>query len=124
MHKLKQAIKRYAVDSMQITGQDTVTQRYCFTDNFIGFSGHFPGYPILPALVQLITALSLLEEQKGQTIRIASVENAKFLIEIRPGHEILVQCRECLVKERPGCRTQIMVGDRIAASFSMIFDER
>lgn len=124
MNKLKRAINDSAVEPMQVTARDTVMQKYCFPPDFIGFSGHFPGYPILPALVQLMIGVSLLEERKGRTLKIETLVNAKFLMELRPNQEILVQCQDSAVQGKPGSKITLYVDDRTAASFSMTFKER
>jgi 3-hydroxyacyl-[acyl-carrier-protein] dehydratase len=124
MNALIDAVKRSALVPAQLDGTDKITGRYCFSDDFPGFSGHFPGYPILPAVVQLVATLCLIEEQKGHSLNLDSVQNAKFLQEIRPGHEILIQCANCQIKGMPGSRVQIFSGDKIVASFLMTFYDK
>ena len=121
MNKLKRAIIKSAIDSMKVIEPDTVTKRFCFQSDFIGFSGHFPGYPILPALVQMLTGLTLAEEQKGRPLKLGTVVKAKFLSEIRPGHEILVQCQDCQIKGRQSIQVRLIVDNTLASSFSMTF---
>ena len=124
MNKLKRAINDSAVEPLQVTARDTVTQKYCFHSDFIGFSGHFPGYPILPALVQLMTGVALIERQKGRTLTIETLVNAKFLMELRPNQEIVVKCQESTVQGKLSCKITLFVDERTAASFSMTFKER
>jgi len=124
MNKVKRAIISSAVDAMQVTEVDKVTRHYCFSLDFIGFSGHFPGYPILPAFVQVLTALSLAEEKKGGTLKLATVENAKFLIPLRPCQKIKFQCQERLIGGKPGCEVRITLVEELAASFQLTFEER
>jgi len=124
MNTLIDAVKKSALGPAQIKDADTIAGRYCFTDDFIGFSGHFPGYPILPAVVQMMAALCLIEEQKGHQLQLNSVQNAKFLQEIRPGNELLIQCTDYPVKGMPGSKIQIYSGDKIAASFLMTFYDK
>lgn len=123
MNRLKREIKNSAVTPLQVTAQDTVIQTYRFSSDFIGFSGHFPGYPILPALAQLMTGISLLEERMGCPLKIETLTNAKFLMELRPNQEILVQCQESTVQEKLSCKITLLVEDRTAASFSMTLKE-
>ena len=113
-----------AVDEIQVTAPGTINRRYCFSQDFIGFAGHFPGYPILPAFVQILTALTLVEEQRGSTLELASVENAKFHIRLRPGQEIDVKCEEKLVRGKPGCEARLMVAEGLASLFRMSFAEK
>ena len=70
----------------------TVQKSYIFTDDFIGFDGHFPGYPILPAFIQMLIALTLVEELYGKGLNLMTVKNAKFHIPIRPNREMEVEC--------------------------------
>ena len=123
MNRVKQEIVSSAVDEIEVTAPGTVNRRYCFNQDFIGFSGHFPGYPILPAFVQILTALTLAEEQRGYPLDLASLENAKFHIQLRPGQEIQVECKEKLVRGKPGCEARLMVAEGLASLFRMSFVE-
>jgi len=124
MNRVKQEIASSAVDEIEISAPGTILRRYCFNRNFIGFSGHFPGYPILPAFVQILTALTLAEEQRGYPLELDSVENAKFHIQLRPGQEIKVECKDKLVRGKPGCEARLMVADGLASLFRMSFVEK
>ncbi len=123
MNPLKQAIQASATGPMEMKDEATVARTYCFPEDFMGFSGHFPGYPILPALVQLMTGWSLLEAKQGHAVKIATIERAKFLLEIYPGQKILVQCKCTTVNGMAGGRIKIMKEDQLAASFSVTFKE-
>ena len=124
MNRVKQEIASSAVDEIEVTAPGTIHRRYCFNRNFIGFSGHFPGYPILPAFVQILTALTLVEEHRGHSLELAGVENAKFHIQLRPGQEINVECKEKLVRGKPGCEARLMVAEGLASLFRMSFVEK
>lgn len=124
MNELIDAVKRSAMGPAQATGPDTITGRYLFTEDFPGFSGHFPGYPILPAVVQMIAAQCLIEEQRGCVLHPVSVQNAKFLQEIRPGSEILIKCSDCMARGTQGSKVEIYSAGKIAASFLITFSER
>jgi 3-hydroxyacyl-[acyl-carrier-protein] dehydratase len=121
MNAIINAIKKSAIDPAQKKDSGIITGRYLFSEDFLGFSGHFPGYPILPAVVQLITGLCLAEELKGHSLELKSVQGAKFLQEIRPGNEIAVTCTDSLVKGEPGCRILIHSGEKTMSSFLMTF---
>ena len=96
---------------------DMVARRYLFATDFPGFSGHFPGYPILPAIVQLLTVVSLAKEHTGQPLRLASVEEAKFLTPVRPNEELLVQYRIRTIGEKSLYAATLTVADKPAATF-------
>jgi 3-hydroxymyristoyl/3-hydroxydecanoyl-(acyl carrier protein) dehydratase len=49
------------------------------------FTGHFPGLPILPGVVQLDWSVKLARERLGLAGEFAAAENLKFLSIVRPG---------------------------------------
>lgn len=90
--------------------------RYLFTEGFAGFAGHFPGFPILPAVVQLLTAVELVGETKGRRHRLVAVQDAKFLNPVFPGQELLVRCSEKTVRGKLLHDAQITVDGVPAAT--------
>lgn len=57
---------------------------YAFPPAFSGFQGHFPRNPILPAIIQLMTARESIIEQMGRDLLIIKVTRAKFQKIITP----------------------------------------
>jgi 3-hydroxyacyl-[acyl-carrier-protein] dehydratase len=121
MNRIKREIVASAVAPAQFVDPDTIARTYVFDPEFIGFSGHFPGYPILPAFVQILTATTLAEERIGAPVELSSVKKAKFMQEIHPGQEIVVECRERLIEGAFRCEASIMLGDKVASKLVMIF---
>lgn len=117
MSELLHGIAASAVDRITTVGPDQVERRYRFSIDFVGFSGHFPGYPILPAIVQLQCVACLAGEDMGIPLRLAAVEDAKFLIPIRPDQEILVQYRLRPGAEKSLYDARLTVADKLAATF-------
>src|SRR5512140_2195980 len=94
MSALRKGIDASAVETLGGTGTETGARRYRFGPGFIGFSGHFPGNPILPAIVQIRAAVSIAEEEEGgKTLRLAAVRSAKFLAPIRPDEDVWIRVR-------------------------------
>ena len=91
MSELRKGIAASAVDAIASPGPGAVARRYRFGPGFPGFSGHFPGDPILPAVVQLLTVVTLAGEHAGAPLRLEAVRAAKFLSPIRPDDDVLVQ---------------------------------
>lgn len=120
MNRLKKEIIEAAMGLIQVIGPDKASRRYRFPSHFIGFSGHFPGYPILPAFVQVLTALTVIEEWKGRPFQLFSIEKAKFHVELKPDWEIVVQCREYEVKGKPAMEVKLSVAEGLAASFTIM----
>ena len=124
MHKLKQEIVSSAVSAKTETGVDGVKQCYRFGADFIGFAGHFPGYPILPAFVQLLTAQTLIEEDCGHHLELAIVEKAKFHLPLRPGQEIEVAFHRRQVGDRLVYEARLGVAEGLASAFRLVFVEK
>jgi 3-hydroxyacyl-[acyl-carrier-protein] dehydratase len=121
MNRLKKEIIEASLGPVEVIAPDKVVGRYLFPQSFIGFAGHFPAYPVLPAYVQVLTAISVIEEWKGRLFQLASVERAKFHIELRPDQEITVQCREFEIKVNTVIEANLTVTEEIAAVFLMRF---
>jgi 3-hydroxyacyl-[acyl-carrier-protein] dehydratase len=121
MNKLIDAIEKSALDSPKQEDPSGITGEFCFDRNFIGFSGHFPGYPLLPAVLQLLIAQLLIERQKEYKIKVTLIEKAKFLSEIKPDDRITVKCIDVPEDETRKCKVVITSGDRTVSSFSMNF---
>lgn len=120
MIKMKDGIRAAAIEAIRAIKPDTVQRRFIFPSEFPGFAGHFPGFPILPAIVQVQTAFCLAEDWLGAPLRLLGVENAKFLLQLRPGEEINVECRE---RRRDGqlvCDGRLWRAEELAASFQLI----
>jgi 3-hydroxyacyl-[acyl-carrier-protein] dehydratase len=121
VNRLRKEIIEAALGPVEVIAPDKAIGRYVFPQSFIGFTGHFPGYPVLPAFVQVLTALTVIEEWKGSPFLLASVEKAKFHIELRPDQEIIVQCREFEAKEKTVMEARLTVSEGLAAVFIMHF---
>jgi 3-hydroxyacyl-[acyl-carrier-protein] dehydratase len=116
MDTLKTAISLSATGPVRETEQGTFVKSYSFAPDFIGFSGHFPGYPVLPAFLQVLTVLSTAEEVRGRPLTLISIVKAKFRIEIHPGQAVEVQYRERAVREATGFEATLTVAEGLAAS--------
>ena len=119
MNRLKAQIATCAESKMEVIGPQKVSRRYCFPPSFIGFSGHFPGYPVLPAFAQVMAAMAVVEELKGYPCELSSMERAKFRIEVRPDQAIAVECREYGSEDEPVFEVNITTAEGVAASFIM-----
>ncbi len=63
---------------------------FVFPDSFPGFDGHFPGQPVLPAIIQLAAVRYLAERGLGQSLRPGNYSRTKFRGIIQPDDEIEV----------------------------------
>lgn len=120
MNLMREAISRSALTPVSPTA-DGGDQRFCFNADFPGFAGHFPGYPILPAILQVLLAQMVAEELTGNPLQLAALERAKFMRQIRPDETVTVTvvCKE--KEELFRYAVQLLVDGEIAAQFVLIF---
>lgn len=65
-------------------------QGFCFAPDFVGFAGHFPQKPVLPAAVQ-IAMIRLLWRQSVGALDALEILSAKYMSPILPNERILVR---------------------------------
>jgi len=83
-------------------GAGELTARFRFPAGFIGFQGHFPESPVLPAVCEIQAALALLQAWSGKRVRLSEVVSAKFLAATTCDEEIEVRCSVTLEEESRG----------------------
>jgi len=88
---------------LRLKGADAsgeMTAEASFGPDSLWFSGHFPGYPIVPgvALIRLVTETLRRLEGEGGRLAVRSVRRVRFRQPVRPGGELTV----IVSAERPG----------------------
>ena len=76
------------------------------------FAGHFPGQPIVPAVVLLAEALAAIEAATGRAPHEWRLSGAKFLQAVGPGVRLTLVHEE----SRDGRRFELRCGEAIVAS--------
>jgi 3-hydroxyacyl-[acyl-carrier-protein] dehydratase len=121
MNNLRAAIRSSALGPVQEAEPGIFLQTYCFNPEFIGFSGHFPGHPILPAFIQVFMVLIMAEEAEGRPLTILTLEKAKFQKEVLPGQVIKIKYRERNIKGKKKIEAALTVAENQAAAFHLTF---
>jgi 3-hydroxyacyl-[acyl-carrier-protein] dehydratase len=116
MNKILQGIAEAAQRAVTIDDAGVLEGHYCFTDSFIGFAGHFPGHPILPAIVEILVVVSLVIEYTGCRQRLVTVEDAKFLNPVQPNQKLTVHCRQRTIRGKLLYDAQLKVGETTTAT--------
>ena len=119
MSQLKQETAAAAVTDLQCPEPGLARRGYRFGPAFVGFQGHFPGHPILPALVQILTGVTLAEAWFEKPLDLVAIDNAKFLLPIYPERDLLVECRERQADGLRVCEVRIMLEEKLASTFVM-----
>ena len=83
---------RQCMSDLTETGPGELQARFLFPPEFIGFQGHFPGKPILPAVCEIQAALAMLEAWKGAPVALRDIVLAKFATPVTCGEEVVYQC--------------------------------
>ena len=91
MSKLKKEIKSF-MSELGDDGQE-LTARFCFSQEFIGFKGHFPGKPVLPGVCKIQAILCMLEEATHKTPQLKEIVSAKFYTPVTCNEEIVCTVR-------------------------------
>lgn len=120
---LSGAIRAAAVADIEHRGDGSVRQRYVFNADFPGFSGHFPGRPILPAVLQVMAANQLVEAATGRLLLSTAIERAKFVLPIVPGALVEITCRRLPGAAADLWEVRIDADRQAAASFSLTLRE-
>ena len=121
MNALRCGIRASAAGDIERIGPETVVRRYRFAPGFIGFSGHFPGNPILPAIVQVCAVISLAEEEGGKALRLSVMRSAKFLSPIHPDEEVSIRYRRRVDSGEDLCDATLSVAGKTSAAFQLRF---
>lgn len=85
---IEREICRFVHETKRL-GAGTWQRFFCFPPDFIGFAGHFPGQPVLPAVVQ-ICMVRLFWSDVVSPVDSLDVISAKFLKHLLPDQEIMV----------------------------------
>jgi 3-hydroxyacyl-[acyl-carrier-protein] dehydratase len=118
MNDLKRALEAAQTGESQPSGQGWVGRTFRFDESFLGFSGHFPGYPIVPAFVEVLASIVVMEQIKKTSLEIRALDNAKFQRELHPHALVAVECRETQDLPHLAFQARIFDENGTAASFS------
>src|ERR1700756_2500828 len=94
------------VDRIVEIGEDSIVGLKNVTVNEPHFTGHFPGYPVMPgvliieAMAQVAGILvgTVAPHTRGKIMFLASVENAKFRRPVVPGDQLRIEVKMVRLK--------------------------
>ena len=91
MSEIAGQIRRCMSDLTEV-GPGELRARYRFPAKFIGFQGHFPGNPILPAVCEIQAALAMVEAWRGRRVSLGGITLAKFAAPVTCDEEVEYLC--------------------------------
>jgi len=125
---MRQALRNTAPQKLVTSEPDKGFQNFCPPADFIGFDGHFPNYPILPAMLQILLGIIVSEELCGTRLTLQKLDKAKFTAQIQPQQTIKVSCR--ITRSDPGegqptikARVIITTDEQKAASMTLFLNQ-
>lgn len=116
MSRIRREIRNSTVEAIRATA-DGFCCTCRFAGNFVGFQGHFPGHPVLPAFIQILAAQVAVEDHAARPLVLQQVKRAKFMKTIRPDDEVDIVWNE---EEKDGSlisRVTLTVSGEKAAVF-------
>jgi 3-hydroxyacyl-[acyl-carrier-protein] dehydratase len=85
---LNKAILTNLYDLVISKDYTSVDGQLYFSDDFIGFDGHFPGKPLLPGIVMMKTGVLISEIVLGKHLQVEKIKHAKFAKSIFPKQKV------------------------------------
>ncbi len=92
MKTIKTEIEQY-MTALEASGP-TVTARFVFPEEFLGFKGHFPHKKVLPGVCQIQCALATIERAIQRSVELREIALAKYFSPVSPGEEITCTCSD------------------------------
>ena len=76
------------LSQLDVRGDGELSARFVFPPRFAGFSGHFPGNPVLPGVCMVQAALVMLQAATRRPVSLQRLVSAKWYAPVKPGDEI------------------------------------
>ena len=70
--------------------EKSITLELSIPDTSPYYDGHFPGFPVLPAVAQVDLVVRFASEHFGMSITVSKINRIKFLNIIRPGNPLII----------------------------------
>ena len=82
---------REIMENFTVGENGQVSAEFTFSEKFSGFSGHFPGNPILPGVCQIQSVLIVAAAVYRKDVTLIALSRAKFLNKVIPGDTIILR---------------------------------
>lgn len=83
-----------SIVSMNTKADGEVEAVLVFPRDFVGFSGHFPGYPVLAAILAIYSGWLLAEISQNEELELCFIKRAKFVAPILPDEKVEVSLKK------------------------------
>ena len=93
-------------------------RRFPIAAGHAGFDGHFPGDPILPAIVQIGLLLDALRDRLGPDVSLTALPTVRWRSVVRPGASLDLTARGPTEDGRVSC--EMRSGETLVSSGSAV----
>lgn len=69
---------------------EVAERHYSFPEEFLGFQGHFPSYPVLPAVIQCCLGVETCSLLCNKSLSLIAISKAKYKQQVAPNTPIKV----------------------------------
>ena len=87
------------------------------------FGGHFPGFPLVPGVMQIEMAHRAYERVTGRRYRIVRVTKAKFMNTIAPGESVELEASTTTQEDGIYLKSTLRKGATIVSKLSLVLAE-
>jgi len=95
---------------------------YLLDESFPPFRGHFPGYPLLPAVASAVLAAETVRALHDEPMALARLKGGKFLKPVFPGALVEVLCEKGSEAERIVWNVRLVESGAGFARMTLAFD--
>jgi 3-hydroxyacyl-[acyl-carrier-protein] dehydratase len=88
------------MSDLRESGDSGATARFVFPAGFIGFQGHFPGRPVLPAVCEIQATVAMLEAWRQKRVKLREIISAKFSAPVTCDEEVVYSCALAMEDDR------------------------
>ena len=113
----------YFISPTEPTENGTMTASIQVPPTSLWFSGHFPGFPVLPGIAQLAMAADTVRQALGNGVRVAGFRRVRFKRMIRPGDDLVVVAT-ALPRSAEAFAFRIMAGEDLVCSGTIDLDKK
>jgi len=95
MESIENSLRDVALSSSRVDeASGDIHGEFIFAPDFPAFAGHFPGHPVLPAIVQLAAVRVIVSATLGKRVIPLKIVRVKFKSMIGPGESVraVVKC--------------------------------
>ena len=112
------------ISRVRFDNQQQVVAELCCSADFPAFAGHFPGKPVLPAVIQLAVVRSLTSDLLGRSLVPVRTGRLKFKGMVGPDDLILVRIDVKREGENWMSSFKLEQDGKRVSSGSLVFEER